>query len=142
MTDTILSQPDDAVVVPAPATTEQRAGFRGDIEGLRAIAVLVIVAFHVGLHGFAGGFIGVDVFFVISGYLITQILLRWIDSSGSMRPMSFWARRVRRLVPALAVVTVSVLLLGVFGVYSPLAWSDLARQAGATSLYFSNIMFG
>jgi peptidoglycan/LPS O-acetylase OafA/YrhL len=116
-------------------------GFRGDIEGLRGVAVLLIVGFHVGLRGFGGGFIGVDVFFVISGYLITRLLLRWIDHSEPVSPLTFWARRVRRLVPALAVVIVVVIVVGMVFVYSPLAWPNLSRQGAASALYVSNVLF-
>jgi peptidoglycan/LPS O-acetylase OafA/YrhL len=82
--------------------------FRSDIEGLRGVAVLLIVAFHVGTPGFWGGFIGVDVFFVLSGYLITRLLVNEIDKSGGIDLPRFYARRVRRLLPGLALMTAVV----------------------------------
>src|SRR4026207_976885 len=79
------------------------AGFRPDIEGLRGLAVLLVVVFHAGLP-LPGGFIGVDVFFVISGFLITGLLLRERERSGRIDLLAFYARRVRRLLPAALVV--------------------------------------
>jgi peptidoglycan/LPS O-acetylase OafA/YrhL len=119
----------------------RESDYRPEIDGLRAVAVLLIVGFHVGLAGFHGGFIGVDVFFVISGYLITRILMRWLGSSTKPSLAEFWARRVRRLVPALTVVVVAVLVLGVFFVYSPLYWPDMARAGLASSFWVSNIFY-
>jgi peptidoglycan/LPS O-acetylase OafA/YrhL len=124
-----------------PPVHTRGADYRPEIDGLRAIAVLVIVGFHVGLAGFHGGFIGVDVFFIISGYLITRILMRWLGSSTKPSLAEFWARRVRRLVPALTVVVVSVLLLGAFFVYSPLYWPDMARAGLASSFWVSNVFY-
>ncbi len=66
---------------------------------MRAIAILVIVAYHAGLPGFPGGFIGVDIFFVISGFLITRNLIEESSTNNSIVLSRFWARRVRRLVP-------------------------------------------
>ncbi|MBN8911283.1 MAG: acyltransferase, partial [Rhizobiales bacterium] len=77
------------------------ADYRPDIDGLRAIAVAIVVLHHVALA--RGGFIGVDVFFVISGYLITRIILREIES-GSFSLLDFYTRRARRIFPALAAV--------------------------------------
>ena len=116
------------------------SSYRGDLQGLRGIAILVVVAFHVGLSGFSGGFIGVDVFFVISGFLITRILAGEVTKTGGVGLLNFWARRIRRLVPGLFVVVVATLVLGLF-VYSPLHWNELAQQAGASALYVSNLLF-
>ncbi|VXB53866.1 conserved membrane hypothetical protein [Aeromicrobium sp. 9AM] len=77
---------------------------RLDIEGMRAIAVGVVLAFHAGLPWFAGGFVGVDVFFVLSGFLITGLLAREVALTGRVRIGNFWARRVKRLLPASATV--------------------------------------
>jgi peptidoglycan/LPS O-acetylase OafA/YrhL len=78
--------------------------FRPDIEGLRGIAVLSIVAFHAGISGFRGGFMGVDIFFVLSGYLITRLLVNEIDESDRIDLPRFYARRARRLLPGLALM--------------------------------------
>jgi len=82
------------------------AGYRLDIQGLRAVAVLLVVAFHIGLP--VAGFVGVDVFFVISGFVITTLLLREIDRSGSFDILRFWRRRFIRLMPALALLVTVV----------------------------------
>ena len=74
--------------------------YRRDIDGLRAVAVIAVVLFHFGVPGFTGGFVGVDVFFVISGYLITSII--WNQrQAGRFSFVEFWARRARRILPAL-----------------------------------------
>ncbi|WP_045746696.1 acyltransferase family protein [Actinoplanes rectilineatus] len=95
-------------VTPTPAAPS-RAGFRGDIEGLRAIAVVLVVAAHVGVPGFAGGYAGVDVFFVVSGFLITTLLLKELDRTGSISLGGFFARRIVRLLPAATLVLVATL---------------------------------
>ena len=77
--------------------------YRADIDGLRAIAVSAVVLFHAGVPGFGGGFIGVDVFFVISGYLITSLILPDIDAS-CFSIAAFYQRRIRRIFPALVAV--------------------------------------
>ena len=82
--------------------------YRREIDGLRAIAVLPVILFHLDLSGIRGGFLGVDVFFVISGYLITLILKGDLDG-GAFSMREFWARRVRRILPALLVVTACTL---------------------------------
>ena len=76
--------------------------FRTDIEGLRAVAVLAVVLYHAGVPGLAGGFVGVDVFFVVSGFLITGLLWREVGSAGGVNLGAFYAARARRLLPARA----------------------------------------
>src|ERR1700692_3351409 len=73
--------------------------FRPDVEGLRAIAVLLVVLFHAGIPGLNGGFVGVDVFFVISGFVITGVLLRERSSDHRTSILSFYGRRCRRIIP-------------------------------------------
>ena len=80
-------------------------GYRPDIDGLRALAILPVMFFHAGVGTFSGGFVGVDVFFVISGYLITAIILE--DQKRGAPLIKFYERRVRRIVPALVVVVIS-----------------------------------
>ncbi|MDN4480437.1 acyltransferase family protein [Demequina muriae] len=102
MTAPPASQPRHAA--RALAGSADGRGFRRDIEGLRAVAVGLVLAYHAGLPLISGGFVGVDVFFVISGFLITSLLLREIETTGRVHMASFWARRVRRLLPAATVV--------------------------------------
>ena len=84
-----------------PAVGDHQAlPYRADIDGLRAVAVISVVAFHAGISGIPGGFTGVDVFFVISGYLIGAQVFRQ-SAVGSFRYLPFYARRLRRIIPAL-----------------------------------------
>jgi peptidoglycan/LPS O-acetylase OafA/YrhL len=116
--------------------------YRPDIDGLRAIAVAIVVAFHTGVRGFSGGFVGVDVFFVISGFLITGLLVDELRATGSISLSRFYARRVRRLLPALALVLFSTLLLGSVVLLSVAGeQQDLAKSALAAALSGSNIFF-
>ena len=109
---------------------------RADIQGLRGVAVLLVVAFHAGLP-VPGGFSGVDVFFAISGFVITATLLRELAADGRIDLPRFYARRIRRLLPALAVMLTVVALLGTFA--SPLASQRLGAEAGiAASLFAAN----
>src|SRR5512132_1424678 len=90
----------------------QARGFRPDIEGLRGIAILIVVLFHCGVPGFSGGFVGVDVFFVLSGCLITGLLVEEVEKTSRLSLLHFYARRVRRLLPASALTLVVTLLVG------------------------------
>jgi len=108
------------------------------VDGLRAIAVLSVLFFHADL-GFGGGYVGVDVFFVISGYLITGLILKDLES-GQFSIVKFWERRVRRIMPALAVVVLATLVAGWF-LLLPQAFKELGESAVAQSLLVSNIYF-
>lgn len=98
-----------------PNLTPSKTAWRGDVQGLRALAVALVVIFHLNVTLLPGGYIGVDVFFVISGFLITAHLLREVERTGTVKLSQFWARRVRRLLPAaftvLVVSAVAALLL-------------------------------
>ena len=117
----------------------QAAAFRADINGLRAIAVIAVMLFHFGVAGFSGGFIGVDVFFVISGYLMTRIILGPL-ADGRFSLLRFYLARARRIFPALAVLSVLLLLYGWFKL-SPMDFKLLAKHAGASLLFFSNQVY-
>ena len=128
-----------------PATTAARAGlandrFRPDLEGLRAVAILLVLLYHAHVPGFGGGFVGVDVFFVISGFLITGILVRDLDATGTISLGAFYARRARRLLPA-ASVALAVTLLASAVLLAPVEIADVARDGLAAGLYVSNIGF-
>lgn len=113
--------------------------YRKEIDGLRAIAVLPVMFFHAGFNIFSGGFIGVDVFFVISGYLITTIILS-DQENGNFSIANFYERRIRRILPALFLVTLITI---------PFAWNllppdelkDYYQSVAAVSLFSSNILF-
>ncbi len=122
-----------AVAVPS-------LGFRADIQGLRALAVTLVVVYHLWPEALPGGYIGVDVFFVISGFLISQHLFRELDRTGRVAVGAFWARRIRRLLPASLLVLV-VTLLGTF-VWMPASERIRAfTDIGASAVYIVNWVF-
>lgn len=112
--------------------------YRPEIDGLRAVAVVAVVAFHLDPDWLAGGFLGVDVFFVISGYLITSIIQRGLDN-GRFSLRQFWLRRIKRLYPALFVMLAVVSLCGNYVLISP-ERSDLVFQTTGALFSFSNIL--
>ncbi len=114
-------------------------GYRPEIDGLRAFAVLSVCLFHAGLPWVSGGFIGVDVFFVISGYLITGIIQSNL-AAGTFSIADFYARRARRILPALFVVLAACSLAGYF-LMLPSELRMLGRHVAATALFVSNIVF-
>ncbi|WP_313628962.1 acyltransferase family protein [Pseudomonas sp.] len=113
--------------------------YRRDIDGLRAIAVLAVVLFHFGVPGITGGFVGVDVFFVISGFLITSIIWRE-RQAGRFSFIDFWARRARRILPALFVMMAATLILGWF-LLAPKDYEELGRSAHYQVTFTSNLLF-
>lgn len=115
-------------------------GFRTDIQGMRAIAVLAVVLYHAAVPGFGGGYVGVDVFYVISGFLITGLLWRELATSGRVSLLAFYSRRVRRLLPAaMLVLVVTVAAAAVW--LPPLSAQDVTKDAMAAALYVSNYRF-
>lgn len=112
--------------------------YRPEIDGLRAIAVLAVVAYHARLGG--AGFVGVDVFFVISGYLITSLLLREQADTGRIDLLAFYARRVRRIFPAAVLVVLSVLAVARL-LLAGEAFVHTANSAGASALFGANFYF-
>src|SRR5574338_53747 len=113
--------------------------YRREIDGLRCVAVLPVIAFHGGLGFLSGGFVGVDVFFVISGYLITGIIISELED-GKFSIARFYERRARRILPALSIVVLSCI---------PFAWlwmlpsqmKDFAASVIAVALFVSNVLF-
>jgi len=114
--------------------------YRTDLEGLRGLAVLLVVAYHAQLPFVSGGYVGVDVFFVLSGYLITGLLLREFEKSGRISLLQFYARRTRRLLPAATVMLLATLWLGWF-LLAPYEQQRFTGTAIATAAYASNVWF-
>ncbi len=111
-----------------------RTSYRPEIDGLRAVSVLGVLLFHAGL-GFPGGYVGVDVFFVISGFLISGIILKDLNA-GVFTLRRFWSRRIRRIVPAVSVMVILSLLAGYF-LLEPDDYEDLSKSAIAQTLMYA-----
>ncbi len=109
--------------------------YRPDIDGLRAVAILGVLLFHVGNKHFTGGFVGVDVFFVISGFLITGIIKREIETTGTFSAKNFYARRIRRLFPAMFLVLFFTAFFAAL-VFSP---THLSRTGGALASAIASV---
>ncbi|WP_417488817.1 acyltransferase family protein [Maricaulis sp.] len=116
-----------------------REGYRADIDGLRALAVLSVVLFHIDKSWVPGGFIGVDIFFVISGFLITGNIAQDIER-GSFKVTEFYRRRIRRIMPALSVVLLTCLLVGQI-LLLPEDMQNLTLSAIASQLFVANFYF-
>ena len=112
--------------------------YRADIDGLRALAVILVVLFHIGM-GFPGGYVGVDVFFVISGYLITRLIIKDIQLDR-FSMLDFWERRIRRIFPALYVMVFATLAAGYF-LLLPWDYEELGRSAIMQAVFASNFHF-
>jgi peptidoglycan/LPS O-acetylase OafA/YrhL len=113
--------------------------YRPDIDGLRAVAVIPVVLFHAGTPGFGGGYVGVDVFFVISGYLITSLIVSQ-QQAGKFSISWFYERRIRRIFPALFVVMLFCIIAG-WAVVAPGEYKSLGGSVFATSVFLSNVLF-
>ena len=127
-------------VTPAERVQDRRSarpGFRPDIEGLRAVAVVAVVLFHAEMPGVSGGFVGVDVFFVISGFLITGMLWREANNTGHVRLRRFYGARARRLLPATATVGV-LTMTGAAILLPPLQARTVMGDGIASALYLGN----
>lgn len=113
--------------------------YRADIDGLRALAVVPVVLFHANMAGFSGGFVGVDIFFVISGYLISLILLRALDHDR-FSLADFYERRIRRIVPALVAMS-AITALAAICLLPPRELQSFGKSLIATALFYSNFFF-
>jgi peptidoglycan/LPS O-acetylase OafA/YrhL len=123
---------------PTHSSIHTEPGFRSDVEGLRAVAVVLVVAFHTDPKFAPGGFVGVDVFFVISGYLITAILVQELGRTGHIDLPRFYLRRARRLLPASILTAVVALCLGAL-LLSAAEMRTLSATVVATALYVTNL---
>lgn len=123
-----------------PATSNSNRGFRADVQGLRAVAVSLVLLYHAGVPPFSGGYVGVDVFFVISGFLISSHLLQALERDGRLNLGQFYARRARRILPASFVVIVVTVVAAAI-VAPPLSLPGILQDAIATTLYVPNVWF-
>jgi peptidoglycan/LPS O-acetylase OafA/YrhL len=114
-----------------------RRGIRPEIQALRAVAVVTVLVFHFWPEALPGGFVGVDVFFAISGFLITSHLVREVERTGSVSVLAFWARRVRRLLPASLVVLLAT-ATAIVALVPLSAWDDWLAELLASALYVEN----
>jgi peptidoglycan/LPS O-acetylase OafA/YrhL len=137
LTTSPRSGTDASPAAASPVATRHAARFEPHIQGLRALAVAVVVLYHLWPSRVPGGFVGVDAFFVISGYLICGHLLREIDLTGTIRLLDFWARRIRRLIPAALTVLV---VAGAFVVVAMpgVDWQQNLEEIRAAALYVEN----
>jgi peptidoglycan/LPS O-acetylase OafA/YrhL len=116
-----------------------QSSYRPDVDGLRAIAVMAVILYHTGVPGFSGGFVGVDVFFVISGFLITGLVASGINA-GKFRFSDFYERRARRLAPALVLVLLSSCVVA-FIFFTQIDFEQFCKSLFATSIFSSNVFF-
>ena len=144
-TEAVSDMTNEAAVAAEPSAQADEvrpraSSYRPDIDGLRAIAIVTVVVFHAFPSLLPGGFIGVDVFFVISGFLITGLLAGELARSGTVSLSNFYARRIRRLLPLSAIVLLCVLAASAL-LLSPLAVPGISTNVIAAALYVSNIAF-
>ena len=116
-------------------SSDLKSYHRPDIQGLRGVAVLLVVIYHTGI-ALPGGFIGVDMFFVISGFVITQVLLREYEETGTIRLRNFYARRARRLIPALSLIIIFTLLISLVAM-SPFGEQQQIIKTAVASVFFA-----
>ncbi len=141
---TIVSEPT-AEEQPPPSADEAGTApgdrrFRPDIQGMRAVAVLLVVLYHAGLHGLSGGYVGVDVFFVISGFVITGLLLRERETSDRTSLIGFYGRRSRRIIPAATVVIIATVVLS-YARVGVVIGAQTAIDARWTAVFLANFHF-
>jgi peptidoglycan/LPS O-acetylase OafA/YrhL len=122
----------------SPDLKERR--FRPDVEGLRAVAIATVVLYHAAIPGFGGGYVGVDVFFVISGFVITELLLRQVDRYGRPQFGVFYARRARRILPAAGLVAVAA-VLATYKWLGFIRGNEVADDARWVAVFLGNVHF-
>ncbi|GAA1161944.1 acyltransferase family protein [Nesterenkonia sandarakina] len=129
-----------AVITPVAPMAHAPSKYRPDIQGLRAIAVCLVLLYHAGAPFLGGGFVGVDVFFVISGFLITGMLLRQSIETGRVDLADFYARRIRRILPAATVVLVFTAIATLL-ILPRTRWEDIGHDLIGSALYYANWVF-
>ncbi len=130
---------DSAVAATQPSPP--RTKYRPDIDGIRGTAAIMVMGYHAEVPGFEGSFIGLDLFFVVSGFVITGLLLGEFERTQRIRWSAFYARRARRLIPAKATMLIGVLILSYFVMAPTGVQQDTARSAAAAAAFVSNFFF-
>ncbi len=133
--DAPLTRPDES---PAKPT---RLNYRPDIDGIRGTAAIMVMGFHAGVPGFEGSYIGLDLFFVVSGFVISNLLLGEFNKTGRIKWSAFYARRARRLIPAKATMLLGVLIVSLFLLTPTGSQQETAKSAAAAAGFVSNIFF-
>ena len=140
MLDSVFDRAEPLPQLPTAPTSREDRRFRPDVQGLRALAVLLVVLFHAGSSLVSGGYVGVDVFFVISGFVITGVLLRERASSGRTSILTFYGRRCRRIIPAATLVIV-VTIVAAYIFLGVLAGGRTAVDARWAAIFLVNFHF-
>lgn len=127
-------------VSPPSPTIPHETKWRGHIDGLRAVSVLSVLCYHAGIKSVSGGFVGVDIFFVISGFLVSKVIYNEIVDTGRFSVLKFYERRIRRIIPAFVVVTALTIIVGGL-LFLPGEFTQLGRSAIYSSAFAANIFF-
>jgi peptidoglycan/LPS O-acetylase OafA/YrhL len=138
VTQTIAPLPGADIVEPVKPT---RTNYRTDIDGIRGTAAIMVMGFHAKVPGFEGAYIGLDLFFVVSGFVITGLLFNELSKNGRVSWPAFYARRVRRLIPAKATMLIGILILSYFTMLPTGGQQATAKSAAAASMFVSNFYF-
>jgi peptidoglycan/LPS O-acetylase OafA/YrhL len=139
-TDMSRARPSANTTLGEAPSGAHQLGYMPALDGVRAVGVLAVMAYHAGLSFIPGGFFSLDTFFVLSGFLITTLLITEHRTTGGIALRAFWARRARRLLPALFVVVLAVVLYGRF-VAAPGSYPDMRLDAISSMFYFANWHF-
>ncbi len=137
---TVMADDRSAAVMDESGTAPGDRRFRPDVQGLRAVAILLVVLYHASVPGVRGGYVGVDVFFVISGFVITGVLLRERASTGSTSILAFYGRRARRIIPA-ATLVILVTVTATYRFVGSVTGRTTAVDGQWASLFLSNVHF-
>src|SRR4051812_16671414 len=136
----MTARPSNLNIDDFKASRSDTSRYLAFVDGLRAVSILAVVGFHVGVPGFSGGFVGVDVFFVISGFLIINQIKGDLER-GRFSLVSFYARRALRILPVFLLVLLCVFCVAPFILPSPIVYLDFALAAVAAALMMSNVLF-
>jgi peptidoglycan/LPS O-acetylase OafA/YrhL len=136
----MTARPSDLSIDDSRASTSDNTHYLAFVDGLRAVSILAVVGFHAGVPGFSGGFVGVDIFFVISGFLIINQIKDGLEA-GRFSILNFYVRRVLRILPVFLLVLLCVFLLAPFILPTPDVYLDFALAAMTAPLMVSNVLF-